>query len=98
MNIKDFFFFNRFITPTAITVIYWLMLLGVFIGGIAEMFGGYYGFTFQSFVSGLLIIVIGAITIRIYLEIIMVIFKINSNLETIAKNSVKKTTDKEGEE
>jgi len=90
MNAKDLFFFNKFITPTVITFLYWLMLLGVVLAGIGTMFGGYEGFTFKNFMTGLMVIVFGGITVRIYLEIIMVIFKINSNLQKIADNSEKK--------
>ena len=79
---KDILFFDRMLTPKFITVIYWLLLIGVVIGGIGVMFSGY-GFSFASFVSGLLTIVFGAIFARIWCELMIVLFKMNEALQDI---------------
>jgi len=74
---KDLFFFDRMLTPSIITVVYWLLLLSVLVGGIGMMFG-------QSFFAGLGIIVFGALGVRIWCELLIVLFKIHQNLKAIA--------------
>ncbi|WP_024460110.1 DUF4282 domain-containing protein [Marinimicrobium sp. LS-A18] len=74
---KDLFFFDRMLTPSIITVVYWLLLLSVLVGGIGMMFG-------QSFFAGLGIIVFGAVGVRIWCELLIVLFKIHQNLKAIA--------------
>ncbi|WP_439509845.1 DUF4282 domain-containing protein [Marinimicrobium koreense] len=79
MNVsgKDLFFFDRMLTPSIITVVYWLLLLSVLVGGIGMMFG-------QSFFAGLGIIVFGTLGVRIWCELLIVLFKIHQNLKAIA--------------
>ncbi|MCL7751166.1 DUF4282 domain-containing protein [Guyparkeria hydrothermalis] len=78
---KDLLFFDKMLTPKFITVIYWLLLVGVVIGGIGMMFGGFNGFSFGTFISGLLTIVFGAIGARIWCELMIVLFKMNEALQ-----------------
>jgi len=83
---KDFLFFDKLMTPKFIVFIYWLMLLGMVIAGLAIMFAfNYRGITFQSFLMGLFTIGIGAIFIRIWSELLIVLFKMNEALQEIRK-------------
>lgn len=82
--LKMFLNFDSMVTPKIITLIYWLSIIGVVIGGVGSMFAGYQGFTFGSFMMGLGIIVGGFLMVRIYCELFIVIFKINQNLSKIA--------------
>ncbi|AWL10841.1 hypothetical protein HMF8227_00335 [Saliniradius amylolyticus] len=77
---KDIFLFNSMLTPKIITVVYWLMLVGVLVGGIGTMFDKYNG----GILAGLGIIVAGAIGARIWCEMMIVLFKIHENLRRIA--------------
>lgn len=79
------FFFDTMITPKIITFIYWILLLADVGYGISTMFGGYSGFTFTKFITGLVYIVIGAVAVRIWCELMIVIFKINENLQNLKK-------------
>jgi len=81
---KNLLFFDEMITPKIITVIYWLLLIGVVISGIGTMFAGYAGFSFTSFFKGLMMIVFGTIGVRIWSELLIVLFKINSNIQKMA--------------
>ena len=81
---KDLLFFDDMITPKIITVIYWLLLLAVVIGGLGSMFTGYGGFSFGSFFKGIFMIVFGAIGVRIWSELLIVLFKINENMQKLA--------------
>lgn len=75
MDIKDFLFFDKMVMPKVITFIYWLALIGCVIGGLVTMF--------QSFVTGLMIIIGGAIAARLYGELVIVLFKMNEALQDI---------------
>lgn len=84
MNNK-LFFFDTMITPKIITFIYWLLLLADVGYGLNTMFSGYSGFTFTKFITGLAYIIIGAVAVRIWCELMIVIFKINENLQNLKK-------------
>ncbi|MEH0741361.1 DUF4282 domain-containing protein [Vibrio cholerae] len=77
------FSFKSMLTPKLVTGLYWLLLLIAIISGIGTMFSGYGGVTFQTFMLGLLTMVGGAIGARIWCELMIVIFKINENLQAL---------------
>lgn len=77
---KNVFFFDSMLTPKIITFVYWLLLIGVIISGVGNMFIGYNG----GFFTGLGILVGGAIGVRIWCELLIVLFKIHGNLQKIA--------------
>ncbi|MBS1950995.1 MAG: DUF4282 domain-containing protein [Bacteroidetes bacterium] len=80
---KNLLFFDSMITPKIITFIYWLLLLADVSYGINTMFSGYDGFTITKFIVGLGYAIIGAIGIRIWCELMIVVFKINENLQNL---------------
>jgi len=80
---KQIFYFDSMLTPKIITVVYWFMLLTFFLSGLMAMFGSEAG----SFLGGLGIIIVGAIFSRIWCELLIVLFKINENLQNIANRS-----------
>lgn len=75
--LQDVFFFKSMLTPKVITVVYWLSLAGITLAGIAAMVAG-------SFLGGIGMIVAGAIGVRLWCELILVLFKINENVQRIA--------------
>lgn len=81
---KDIFFFESMLTPKIITAVYWVSLLVVVVSGFGAMFSGYEGFTFGKFLTGLGIIVGGAVGSRIWCELLIVLFKINENIKKVA--------------
>jgi len=76
---KDYLTFKKMITPTIIQILFWVLVAAVVIAGLIAMTqrGG--------FLSGLLMVILGPILVRVYMEIIMVMFKINEAVQTIAK-------------
>ena len=84
---KNLFFFDSMITPKIITFIYWLLLLSAVVSGLSFMFGGYSWMTFGSFIGGLLIVAGGALGARVWCELLIVLFKINSNLQKLSDSS-----------
>jgi hypothetical protein len=75
MDIKDLLFFDKMVMPKVVNIIYWIALIGVAIGGLITMF--------QSFLTGLGVLIGGAIAVRLYCELFMVLFKINEALQEI---------------
>ncbi|MGP4845987.1 DUF4282 domain-containing protein [Marinobacter sp. 1Y8] len=82
---KDMLFFDKMLTPKIITLVYWLLIVASVVGGVISMFAGYSGFTFGSFLMGLLYIVGGVIGARIWCELLIVMFKMNEALQDIRK-------------
>jgi len=87
MSIRDVLFFDAMLTPKVVTVVYWLLLVTAVIAGLGSMF--YMGFQYMSFgtfVRGLAITVGGAIGARIWCELVIVLFKLNENVQRIANS------------
>lgn len=78
---KDFLSFEKLLTPKVIMVLYWLLMLGVVVTGITSMFA--MGFSFGSFFRGVFFIAIGLLGVRIYCELMIVLFKMNEALQDI---------------
>ncbi|OWZ84672.1 DUF4282 domain-containing protein [Natranaerobius trueperi] len=83
--LREFVSFNKMITPTIIKIIFWIgVAVSIFIGlssivsGMAAQFGG----GFQVF-FGLIILVVGPLTSRVYCELLIVIFKMHESLNNI---------------
>lgn len=74
---RNVLFFDDMITPKLITLIYWLGVIGVVLTSVTYMFS-------QNFLAGLGMLIMGVIAVRVWCELIIVIFKINDNLKIIA--------------
>ena len=79
MDFKALLGFNRMITPALITGFYWLLLVVLVVGAFSASSdvvpGGFFG--------KIVIIVVGAVLVRVWCELLIVIFKINDNLKAI---------------
>jgi Domain of unknown function (DUF4282) len=76
-------FFDTMITPKIITFIYWILLLSCVGYGLSYIFGGYDGFTFTKFIVGIVIIALSTVGVRIWCELLIIVFKINDNLKNL---------------
>jgi len=83
---RDLFFFDTMLTPRIITVVYWLLLLFAVLSGFGSMFAGYGGITFAKFLTGIGVIIGGAIGARIWCELLIVLFKIHENIKKLAES------------
>ena len=81
---KSVLTFESMITPKIITFLYWLLLLGVAVGGIGAMLS-FGPVSFASFATGLLVMAGGALAARIWCELLIVLFKINEHMQTVSK-------------
>jgi hypothetical protein len=76
MEIRDVFFFEKMIVPQIIQLLYWLLLVLAVLGGLGVMFS-------QSFFGGLVAVILGPLFVRIWCELMIVMFKINESLQVI---------------
>lgn len=81
---RNLFFFDAMLTPKIITLVYWLLLLAAVTSGIDTALSGYGKPHISSVLSGLAVIVVGAIGARIWCELLIVLFKIHENLKKLA--------------
>ena len=87
MNARNLLFFDAMLTPKFITVIYWIGLVGVVISGLGSIFFmGFRYVTFGGLIRGLAITIGGAIAVRVWCELMIVLFKINENVQKIANS------------
>jgi hypothetical protein len=75
-NVDYLLGFDKMISPVIIRIIYFLSLLGVVIGAGLSIFQG-------SLLRGLAILVFGALIVRIYCELLILLFRIYDNLVEI---------------
>lgn len=75
--LRSIFFFDAMLVPKIITGVYWFLLAGVVLSGLGMMFAG-------SFFGGLMVILFGAVGVRIWCELLIVLFKINDHLKKMA--------------
>ena len=69
---KEFLTFRKFITPVAIQVLFWIAVVSLVITGLLTMGRG----GTVDAIGGLLLIIIGPIVARIYMEVLIIIFRI----------------------
>ena len=72
--------FDTMITPVIIKIVFWIGVIGCVIGGIGMFFND------DGVVGGLLCIFLGPLVVRVYCELIIVIFKIFRALKQIENN------------
>jgi Domain of unknown function (DUF4282) len=86
MTVRNFFFFDAMLTPKVITLVYWLLLLVVIIAGLGTLFyTGFQYMTFGRFLRALGITVGGVIAARIWCELMIVLFKLNENMQRLVQ-------------
>lgn len=77
MNVNDFLRFRKMITPVVIQILFWIGVAAAVIGGIIQLF--------DNFWLGLASIILGPVVVRIWCELMIVIFSINDSLTDIRR-------------
>lgn len=72
----EYLSFRKMITPVFIQVIFWIAIAGIVIAALVQIANDAVG-------AGLLTLILGPLFVRIYAEILMVIFRINDNVAAI---------------
>jgi hypothetical protein len=75
---NDFLAFRKFITPVFIQVIFWLFVIMIVLAGLFSMFQGG-----SAIFSGLLMIIVGPLIVRMYCELLILFFRIYDELVAI---------------
>lgn len=89
---KDFFEFKKLITPAVIKVIFMLGVVLSFFMGTLDIKAGVNAIDFGGsalIFAGILKIFFGPIVVRVWCEIIVVLFKINDSLTEIKREQKK---------
>ncbi len=94
----DFLTFRRMITPIIIQVLFWIGVVVVIGAGCITIAGGLAAFGSTSgsnqqtaagaAVGGVLLILFGPLVLRIYAEVLMVLFRINETLTDVCNRLV----------
>ncbi len=82
--VKEFLRFRKMITPVIIQIVFWIGVVGSILAGVALLFQGG-GLGLQSLVNGVLMIILGPIAVRVYCELLILLFRINENLIAVRK-------------
>lgn len=87
----DFLKFRKMITPAIIQVLFWVGVVGCVIAGLVTI-----GYSFDSysggvgvFLSGLMILILGPVGVRISCELLILFFRMNDTLTEIKDNLAK---------
>ena len=90
-ELKDFLSFRKMITPIIIQVLFWVGAAGMVIASLVTMVSSLsrYGSGIGGFFGGLLMLVIGPVMVRVYCELLILLFRMNETLTEI-KNSLAK--------
>ncbi|HEV2378957.1 MAG TPA: DUF4282 domain-containing protein [Terriglobia bacterium] len=80
---SDFLAFRRMITPAIIQVLFWIGVSVSVIAGLTTMTSGVMGVF-----TGLALIVIGPLAVRIYCELLILLFRMNETLSDIRSSLV----------
>lgn len=80
---NDYMSFRRMITPVLIQLFFWIGVAGIVITGLAMMFGGENA---GERVLGFLLIPFGVLMVRIYCELLILLFRINDSLQDIRRS------------
>jgi len=83
---KKFFNFNEMITPTIIKVLLWVGLGISVVYGLVVMFMGFVSGEGIITLAGLFALVVGPILVRVYCELLIIMFKIHDTLNDIKNN------------
>jgi len=80
---RELLYFNSMITPKLITLVYWISLALLTLSGVFVLFAGEGNFIVRL-LTLLIALPLGALLIRVYCELLMVLFKINDNIQKLA--------------
>jgi hypothetical protein len=82
---KHFFNFDTLVTHQLLKILYIFIQVYVFYEAYIVMFG-FFGYTSLGLLLGIGILIFGSITARVICEILIILFRINDNLNSIRKD------------
>ena len=82
-DFNDFLTFRKMITPTIIQIIFWIGIVLCVVGGIVGIVVGAVQNTASGVLYGLVTLIIGPLVVRIYCELLILMFRMNDSLTEI---------------
>ena len=82
-DFNDFLTFRKMITPTIIQIIFWIGIVLCVVGGIVYIVLGAVRDTASGVLYGLVTLIIGPLVVRIYCELLILMFRMNDSLTEI---------------
>jgi Domain of unknown function (DUF4282) len=79
---QRFLGFDEMVTPSIITIVYWIGIVVIVLGVLSSLFAGFWSFIL-SLIGGL----IGLIFWRVWCEVMIILFRIHGDLAQIARNT-----------
>jgi len=82
VEFKDCFGFEKMLTPVIIKVVYWILMALTILGGLIQIIVGLaskYN-SGEQVLAGFLALILGPIFVRVYCELLIVVFSINGHL------------------
>ena len=91
-NFKEILSFKKMITPVIIQILFWIGIAGVVISALVVMGTslGRYGSGVGGFFGGLVFLVVGPVLVRVYFELLIILFRMNDTLNEIRDSLAKK--------
>jgi Domain of unknown function (DUF4282) len=82
---KDLLHFDKMLTPKIIKITYYILIVILALLGIANFFSAFSsrGYAVEGILGGLVMLVVGPILVRVYCELLTVLFEIHKNLQEI---------------
>ena len=74
---NEYLTFNKMITPVIIQILFWIGVVVCVVGALIGMFAG------AGFIKSLIFLILGPLFVRVYCEILIIIFRINDSLNEI---------------
>lgn len=77
--------FDKMITPIFIKIAFWIGIIGSLVGGVGTIISGVLSdqFGFIQILGGLLVMMIGPLVVRIYCELLIILFKMHQSINEI---------------
>ena len=96
LEFKDCFGFEKMLTPVIIKVVYWLLMVLTILGGLIQIIVGLAARrgSGEQVLAGFMLMILGPIFVRVYCELLIVIFSINGHLADM-KHSLNPPTPEE---
>lgn len=84
---QDFLSFRKFITPVIIQILFWVGAVVMVILGLVGIIGGLTGGAPAAMLGGLMMLILGPIMVRIYCEMLILMFRSYDALVAIQANT-----------
>ena len=83
MNPKLLLNFKEFVTPSIMKIVYWVALIGITIVGLAQVIRGLKYDSAMELIGGILFLLLAPLYLRVLCELVLVAFRISTDLSAM---------------